>query len=82
MKKIHDITEKKFKVDNRDFSISMSIGAALYPNDAKTPESLLKCADEAMYQAKNSGKNQISFFQNDINVYVNNRLSSLKFINS
>ena len=80
--KIHDITERKFKIDNRDFSISMSIGAAIYPNDAKTPESLLKCADEAMYRAKNSGKNQISFFQNDINVYVNNKLSSLKFINS
>ncbi len=81
LEKIHKITEKKFKVENNELSIAMSIGASIYPNDAKTPEALLKCADEAMYRAKNSGKNQISFFQNDIKVYANNNLSYLEPVN-
>jgi len=81
LEKIHKITEKKFKIENNELSIAMSIGASIYPNDAKTPEALLKCADEAMYRAKNSGKNQISFFQNDIKVYANNNLSYLEPVN-
>jgi len=78
LNKVHKITEKKFKIENNELSVAMSIGAAIYPNDANTPEMLLKCADEAMYRAKNSGKNRISFFQNDIKVYVNNNLSYLE----
>ena len=81
LEKIHKITEKKFKIENNELSIAMSIGASIYPNDAKTPEALLKCADEAMYRAKNSGKNRISFFQNDIKVYANNNLSYLEPVN-
>lgn len=81
LEKIHKITEKKFKIENNELSIAMSIGAAIYPNDAKTPEALLKCADEAMYRAKNSGKNRFSFFQNDIKVYANNNLSYLEPVN-
>ncbi len=38
-------------------TISGSIGIALFPEDAKTPEQLLKSADRAMYFAKHSGRN-------------------------
>jgi len=81
LNKVHKITEKKFKVENSELSIAMSIGASIYPSDAKTPEALLKCADEAMYRAKNSGKNKISFFQNDTKVYTNNSIIRLKSVN-
>ena len=81
LKKVHQITEKKFKIENSELSVAMSIGAAIYPKDANTPEMLLKCADEAMYRAKNSGKNRISFFQNDIKVYANNNLTYLEPVN-
>jgi predicted signal transduction protein with EAL and GGDEF domain len=47
----------------------MSIGTSLYPNDASSPEMLLKCADEAMYKAKHSGKNKISYYQDDTSQY-------------
>jgi len=81
LNKVHKITEKKFKVENSELSIAMSIGASIYPSDAQTPEALLKCADEAMYRAKNSGKNKISFFQNDTKVYTNNSIIRLKSVN-
>lgn len=41
---------------------SSSIGIALYPQDAESLESLLNCADQAMYAAKDAGRNQFTFF--------------------
>ncbi len=39
-----------------------SIGIALYPQDAETPQNLVKAADTAMYAAKQQGKNQACFY--------------------
>ena len=36
---------------------STSIGVALFPDDAQTPDELYKCADVALYAAKRSGRN-------------------------
>ena len=47
--------------DHRSF-VSASIGITLYPNDAKTLESLLKNADQAMYTAKDKGRNRYNYF--------------------
>jgi diguanylate cyclase (GGDEF)-like protein len=37
----------------------ISIGVAAYPEDADTTEALFQQADEAMYRAKQAGKNRI-----------------------
>jgi len=42
--------------------ISASIGIALYPNDSDEIDDLIKNADQAMYEAKENGRNQFSFF--------------------
>ncbi|HWT54141.1 MAG TPA: EAL domain-containing protein [Rhodocyclaceae bacterium] len=42
--------------------ISASIGITLYPDDARDIESLLKNADQAMYAAKEIGRNNYSWF--------------------
>ena len=39
-----------------------SIGIAIYPDDGKTSQELLRKADIAMYAAKNTGKNKYQFF--------------------
>ncbi len=41
---------------------SVSIGAAFYPEDAETPEALLRAADTALYGAKRDGRNRIALF--------------------
>lgn len=40
---------------------STSIGIALYPEDRQETHALLKCADMAMYQAKQSGRDRFHF---------------------
>jgi len=39
-----------------DIELSLSVGCSLYPRDAHSGEALLRQADQAMYQAKRSGK--------------------------
>jgi len=42
--------------------VSASIGITLYPNDAVEVEDLIRNADQAMYEAKQRGKNQYQYF--------------------
>jgi diguanylate cyclase (GGDEF)-like protein/PAS domain S-box-containing protein len=53
---------KPFPLLHKEVSISGSIGISLFPQDASTPDDLIKNADQAMYVAKNAGRNRFSFF--------------------
>lgn len=44
--------------------ISVSVGVAVYPDTAKTADQLFSHADEAMYRAKQRGKNQVVLYSN------------------
>lgn len=46
-------------------SNSSSLGIAIYPEDGKTSQELLRKADIAMYAAKNSGKNTYRFYSEE-----------------
>jgi two-component system cell cycle response regulator len=39
--------------------VTISLGVALYPQDGRTAEHLLRTADEALYRAKHAGRNQV-----------------------
>ncbi|MFZ2169680.1 MAG: bifunctional diguanylate cyclase/phosphodiesterase, partial [Methylococcaceae bacterium] len=55
------------KIDGHDLHISMSIGISIYPSDGKDAETLIKSADTAMYHAKENGRNNYKFFEQDMN---------------
>jgi diguanylate cyclase (GGDEF)-like protein/PAS domain S-box-containing protein len=44
-------------------SVTISMGIAEFPEDAKDGGSLVFCADKAMYHAKSSGKNSVSLWR-------------------
>lgn len=46
------------EVDGRQLFLTASIGIALNPTDADGADTLLRRADEAMYVAKHTGRNQ------------------------
>ena len=57
----HSIAEK-------ELHITASIGISIYPDDGRDAETLIKCADTAMYYAKDKGRNNCQFFTQDMNV--------------
>jgi diguanylate cyclase (GGDEF)-like protein len=54
--------------------VSASIGITLYPEDATDVEQLLKNADQAMYAAKNMGRNRFSYFTYTLQLAAQGRL--------
>lgn len=57
--------------------ISASIGITLYPSDGIEVEPLLRNADQAMYVAKNAGRNRYSHFTPTMQAQAQRRLSLL-----
>lgn len=53
-------------IGDHEIHITASIGIVTYPDDATDDETLLNNADFAMYQAKNSGRNNYQFFQSGL----------------
>ncbi len=59
--KIRNKLELPFDIDGERLNISASIGCAIFPNDGQDEEALAQSADQAMYLAKQSGRNRICF---------------------
>ncbi|MCJ2080539.1 putative bifunctional diguanylate cyclase/phosphodiesterase [Methylobacterium sp. J-090] len=57
-------------IDGVQVEIGVSIGFALAPNDATTPETLLGRADLALYRAKAAGRGEVSEFTPDLEASV------------
>lgn len=62
--------QRPFIIEGTPYHLGMSIGIALYPVDCETVDSLLRCADTAMYQAKRIGANLYRFYESDMNAGV------------
>lgn len=43
-------------------TLSVTVGLASFPKDAEEPEQLIEHTDQALYEGKNAGKNQVSLF--------------------
>ncbi len=63
-----------FSISRRDLITTSSVGVALYPEDGRTPQTLLRNADIAMYQSKQNGRNRYCFFTARMNEEAENRL--------
>ena len=64
--RIRQVVEAEQFVVNEDIDIriTMSIGLACYPDDAANADALIARADEALYRAKEEGRNQVVAFSN------------------
>ncbi len=53
------ITHTGVTTDGQFLKVTVSMGVATYPNDATTREELIKKADDALYAAKDAGRNRV-----------------------
>jgi diguanylate cyclase (GGDEF)-like protein len=62
-------------IGHHRLGVSASIGISVYPDDGLDPETLIKTADTAMYQAKEHGRNNYKFFEQEMNIRAVERQS-------
>ncbi|MFT4089189.1 MAG: EAL domain-containing protein [Asticcacaulis sp.] len=72
-RRILDTFNKEMNLAADPTAVGVSIGIAIYPNDAKTALSLKHSADIALYRAKQSGRGMASFFAPSMDEDVRNR---------
>ena len=70
---ILDLLQTPIFVDTHATYITASIGITVYPDDALDAASLIKNADQAMYAAKKQGRNQYSFYTQEMQLIANKR---------
>ena len=54
-----------YHVDSRQLTVTASIGVAICPLDDSDPDTILRHADQAMYYAKQTGRNRYQLFDSE-----------------
>jgi len=67
VERILNTLQQPFIIDKNTISISASIGVTLFPQNNNDSDILLRHADQAMYTAKQRGKNQYHLFDSQLN---------------
>jgi diguanylate cyclase (GGDEF)-like protein/PAS domain S-box-containing protein len=66
--KILEALARPFELDGRELTNTLSIGIAVWPDDGRDFDTLLKKADTALYQAKGAGRNTCRYYAEQMNV--------------
>jgi diguanylate cyclase (GGDEF)-like protein/PAS domain S-box-containing protein len=80
LERILGATSRPIDIDNVQLALSASIGVTIYPNDNSDADTLLRHADQAMYWAKEGGRNRYHLFDIDHDRAVKARVESRKRI--
>jgi len=73
VKRILDCFSKPFKLADREYTVTASIGAAVCPDDGDEAGELLKNAEFAMHGIKRTGRNNYRFFSRDMMAEIEER---------
>ena len=69
-----DALTQPITLDELSFTVTGSIGIALYPDDGRSVDDLVKNADTAMYRVKEGGRSGFRFYQRQMNVGLLSRM--------
>lgn len=75
-----DVISQPVELARRKMKPSCSIGIACYPEDGEDLFTLLKAADTTLYDAKERGKNQYSFYQQELTHKAEYRLQVEQYL--
>lgn len=68
------VMQKPFEISKNIIDSTVSIGISMHPDNGGTSEDLFKYADIAMYRAKKQGRNQVCFFEDEMQRQFTRRL--------
>lgn len=66
---------RPFALEGREVYLTCSIGVALFPDDGRDPETLMKNAHSAMHRAREGGPGQYRFYDSEMNARASERLA-------
>jgi diguanylate cyclase (GGDEF)-like protein len=72
-KRAREAIHEPFDLDGHQVAVDISIGISIAPNDAAEVTELLKTADIALYEAKNSGRGTCCFYEPEMNARMQTR---------
>ena len=75
LENISKVMREPFSLQSNKLFVTSSLGVAFYPDDGESREQLISHADQAMYSAKNNGRNQYQFFTRDMHKAVEKKLA-------
>ncbi|RJF97485.1 putative bifunctional diguanylate cyclase/phosphodiesterase [Noviherbaspirillum saxi] len=61
-------------LDGHEVAVTCSLGCSTYPDDGQDAEALLKCADAAMYRAKEMGRNKVQIYDMELRSQTDKRV--------
>jgi len=73
--RVQAILQRPFTLEGRALNVTASIGVAIYPEDGRDFNELLKNADTALYDAKDGGRNGFRFFSPALHTRAVERLT-------
>jgi diguanylate cyclase (GGDEF)-like protein/PAS domain S-box-containing protein len=73
-RRVLEALAQPFNVEVLAFTLGCSIGIAMYPDDGKTVDELIQCADTAMHRVKERGRGDFRFYQPQMNVDLLSRM--------
>lgn len=72
--KIMNSVNEGIPLNQQTVNVCLSIGVAIYPDDAQSSANLLKAADVALYHAKKSVEGCYQFYKQEMNLHVQRAL--------
>ena len=71
--RVREAIHEPFDLNNHQVTVDISVGISIAPNDATELNELLKTADIALYEAKNTGRGTYCFYQEEMNERMQSR---------
>jgi diguanylate cyclase (GGDEF)-like protein/PAS domain S-box-containing protein len=68
-----EMFEQPFHLEDQVVTVGVSVGISLAPEHGSDPDTLLKCADLALYRAKGGGRGGWSFFDEEMDLELRKR---------
>ncbi len=70
LERLLTVIAQPIDVKGQFVTLGASVGVSIYPRDEENPDILIRQADRAMYEAKQSGKNRFNFYDLELDKYA------------